>query len=244
VRCGLPIGRLALPFRGSCIIRCFGMEIMKADSVSFGDVGKTVQRGALVARGKRLEYFTLAWNGFEAAVALIAGVLAGSVALVGFGLDSVIETASAGILLWRFRADANAERRERAERGALRLVGIGFLLLAVYVAVESFRALWIKALPERSLPGILIAVAAVIVMPLLARAKRRVAAQLGSRALHADSHQADFCAYLSAILLTGLLLHALLGWWWADPAAALVMVPIIAREGVQGLRGQGCDSCA
>ena len=114
---------------------------------------------------------------------------------------------------------------------ARRLLGVCFLLLAAYVGIESLRALWIKAQPARSLPGILIAVAAVIVMPLLGRAKRRVAAQLGSRALHADSRQADFCAYLSAILLVGLLLHALLGWWWADPAAALVMVPIIARRG-------------
>jgi divalent metal cation (Fe/Co/Zn/Cd) transporter len=191
-----------------------------------------------------LEYFTLAWNGFEAVVALISGLVAGSVALVGFGLDSVIETASAGILLWRFRTDADAKRRERSERTARHLVAVSFLLLAAYVAIESVRALWINALPERSLPGILIAVAAVMVMPLLARAKRRVAAQLGSRALQADSRQADFCAYLSAILLAGLLLHALVGWWWADPAAALVMAPIIAREGVQGLRGQVCNDCA
>ncbi len=198
----------------------------------------------MVARGKRLEYFTLAWNSFEAAVALISGVLAGSIALMGFGLDSVIEMASAGILLWRFRADGDPERRERAERTGHRLVGICFLLLAAYVAVESVRALWMKAQPERSLPGILIAIAAVAVMPLLGRAKRRVAAQLGSHALDADSRQADFCAYLSAILLAGLLVHAVLGWWWADPAAALVMVPIIAHEGMRGVRGQACDDCA
>ena len=145
--------------------------------------------------------------------------------------------------MWRFRSDQDTIRRERAELTAHRLVGICFLLLAAYVTVESGRALWLKAQPERSLPGILIAIAAVIVMPLLGRAKRRVAAQLSSRALHADSRQADFCAYLSAILLVGLLLHALLGWWWADPAAALIMTPIIAREGVQGLLGKGCDEC-
>lgn len=211
--------------------------------MSFEDPRTIAERGALVARGRRLEYFTLAWSGFEATVALISGIVAGSVALVGFGLDSVIETASAGILLWRFRADADAERRERSELTARRLVGVCFLLLAAYVAIESARALWIKAMPERSVPGILIAVAAVMVMPLLGRAKRRVAAQLGSRALHADSRQADFCACLSAILLVGLLLHALLGWWWADPAAALGMAPIITREGLQGLRGRGCDDC-
>ena len=200
-----------------------------------------LDRTALIARGRRLEYFTIAWNGFEAAVALISGLLAGSIALVGFGLDSVIETISAVILLWRLRAEDDPLRRERTERTAHRLVGICFLGLAVYVAVESLRALWIKAQPESSIPGILIALAAVVVMPLVGRAKRRVAAQMGSRALHADSRQADFCAYLSAILLAGLLLHMVLGWWWADPVAALVMTPIIAREGVQGLRGEGCD---
>ena len=217
---------------------------MKANAVSVDGRLTPLDRSSLVVRGQRLEYFTLAWNGFEAAVALVAGALAGSIALLGFGLDSVIETASAAILLWRFRADADVQRREHAERTAHRLVGICFLLLAAYVTAEAVRALWTKAQPERSLLGILIAVAAVIVMPLLGRAKRRVAAQLSSRALRADSRQADFCAYLSAILLAGLLLHRLLGWWWADAAAALVMVPIIAREGVQGLRGEACDDCA
>ena len=117
------------------------------------------------------------------------------------------------------------------------------MLLAVYVLLESTRALWLHSLPERSVPGIAIACAAVVVMPLLGRAKRSVARQLHSGALKSDSRQADFCAYLSAILLLGLALHWLLGWWWADPAAALVMVPIISREGVQALRGRGCDDC-
>ena len=218
--------------------------MMKADSIAVDGAGNVPERNVLVARGQRLEYLTLAWNGFEATVALASGLLAGSVALIGFGLDSVIETASAGILLWRFRADADAQRREHAERTAHRLVGVCFVLLAAYVAVESVRALWMRAQPERSLPGILIAAAAVIVMPLLARAKRRIARQLSSRALQADSRQADFCMYLSAILLAGLLLHATLGWWWADSVAALVMVPIIAREGVLALRGETCDDCA
>jgi divalent metal cation (Fe/Co/Zn/Cd) transporter len=191
-----------------------------------------------VARGRRLEYLTIGWNTFEAVVALVSGVLAGSVLLVGFGLDSVIETLSAGILLWRWRAELHSEEREQMAR---RLVGVCFLLLAAYIAAESARALWSRAQPERSLPGIFIAIAAIVVMPLLGRAKRRVAAQLNSRALHSDSRQADFCAYLSAILLAGLLLNAWLGWWWADPAAALVMVPIIAREGVQAFRGKACE---
>jgi divalent metal cation (Fe/Co/Zn/Cd) transporter len=192
------------------------------------------EAASLLARGRRLEYLTIAWNSFEAVVALASGMMAGSVALIGFGLDSVIETASAFIVLWRFRG---SERREQTAR---RLVGVCFLLLAAYVAIESLRTLWMRAQPERSVPGILIAVAAIIVMPLLGRAKRRVAGELKSEALHSDSRQADFCAYLSAILLAGLLLHAAFGWWWADPVAALVMVPIIAREGVQGLRGESC----
>jgi divalent metal cation (Fe/Co/Zn/Cd) transporter len=204
-------------------------------------ISAAIDREALVARARRLEYLTIAWNSFEAAVALISGILAGSVALVGFGLDSVIETASAVILLWRLGIDHNVEHREHAERTARRAVGICFLLLAAYVAAESIRALWIQAQPERTIAGMLIAVAAVIVMPLLGRAKRRIASRLESGALHSDSRQADFCAYLSGILLVGLLLHAAFGWWWADPLAALIMVPIIAREGIQGIRGESCD---
>jgi len=200
-------------------------------------------RDALVARGRRLEYLTIGWNSFEAAVAIVSGLLAGSVSLVGFGLDSAIETASALVLLWRLSVDRAVERRERAEHRAHQIVGACFLLLAAYVAFESVYALWSRERAAQSVPGILIAVAAVIVMPLLGGAKRRVAAQLGSRALHSDSRQADFCAYLSLILLGGLLLNASLGWWWADPAAALIMVPIIAREGLQGLRGRPCYDC-
>lgn len=214
-----------------------------AEAVPDSGLRPEEHREALVARGRRLEYLTVAWNTFEAAVALASGIVAGSVALVGFGLDSAIETASALVLLWRLRVDHDAARREHSERTAHRLVGICFLLLAAYIAVESIRALWMREASQRSVPGILIAGAAVIIMPMLARAKRRVAAQLGSRAMHSDSRQADFCAYLSAILLVGLTLQFAFGWWWADPVAALVMVPIIAREGLQGLRGEVCDHC-
>jgi divalent metal cation (Fe/Co/Zn/Cd) transporter len=196
-----------------------------------------------MARGRQLEYLTLGWNGFEAAVALVSGTISGSVALVGFGLDSVIEMASAAILLWRLRSDRTA-RRERDEQIAHRLAGACLVALAAYIATESIRSLWLRSVPERSIPGIAIALAAVIVMPLLGRAKRKLAVQLGSSALHSDSRQADFCAYLSAILLVGLMLHWLLGWWWAEAGAALIMVPIIAREGVQGLRGKTCDDCS
>ncbi len=193
-------------------------------------------RGAAVRRGRRLEYLTIAWNLAEAAVALIAGLLAGSIALVGFGLDSVIEVSSGTIVLWRLFAD-----HERAERIAIKVVGASFLALAAYVAFDSTKTLWLREAPERSLPGIVLAALSLVVMPLLARAKRRVAARIGSRALHADSRQTDLCAYLSAILLGGLVLNALLGWWWADPLAGLVMTPIIANEGREALRGKSCE---
>jgi len=190
-----------------------------------------------VARGRHLEYFTLAWNSLEAVAAIVAGLLAGSIALVGFGLDSVIECFSGGVLLWRLRSGEEGERRERQ---ALRLVGASFLALALYVAYDATAALVRHEPPTESWFGIAVATASLIAMPLLARAKRRVAAQLNSGALHADSRQTDICAYLSAILLGGLLLNAVLRWWWADPVAGLIMVPLIAREGVQALRGKAC----
>lgn len=190
-----------------------------------------------VQRGRRLEYLTLAWNSLEAVATIVAGLIAGSIALVGFGLDSVIECFSGGVLLWRLRAGEEGERREQV---ALRLVGMSFIALATYVAFDAISALAQRESPEKSWFGVAVAIASLIAMPLLARAKRRVASQLNSGALHADSRQTDICAYLSAILLGGLLLNALLHWWWADPVAALVMVPIIGREGVEALRGKTC----
>jgi len=198
-------------------------------------------RSAIVRRGLRLEYLTLGWNSLEALVAMIAGVLAGSIALVGFGVDSVIECVSGAVMVWRLRSDAAAHRRERVEQRARRLVGVGFLLLAVYVAGEAVSTLLKRDAPEHSIPGIVLAVASLIVMPVLARAKRRVARGLGSGAMHADSKQTDLCAYLSAILLGGLLLNAVLGWWWADPVAGVIMVPIIAKEGIEAFRGKHCE---
>ncbi len=190
----------------------------------------------VVARGRRLEYLTLAWNSLEGIAALIAGLFAGSIALVGFGFDSVIECASGATLLWRLRD-------ERRERIAVRIVGASFLLLAVYVGWDAISALIGKEAPRESIFGICVAMASLIAMPLLARAKRKVARELNSGAMHADSRQTDLCAYLSAILLGGLLLNATLHWWWADPVAALVMVPIIVREGWNGLRGKTCCDC-
>ena len=202
------------------------------------------ERALLVRRGLRLEYLTLAWNSLEAVIAIAAGWLAGSIALIGFGLDSLIEMSSGAVLLWRLSSDADPARRARAESRALKFVGWSFLLLAAYVAFDAARSLWLREAPDQSTIGIALAAASLVVMPLLARAKRRIAARISSRALHADSRQTSICAFLSAILLVGLLLNAFAGWWWADPVAALLMVPIIAREGWEALRGERCEDCS
>ena len=198
------------------------------------------ERANLVRRGRQLEYFTIAWNSLEGLVAILSGLIAGSIALVGFGFDSLIEVTSGAALLWRLSADVNEEKRERIEAVTLRIVGVCFMALAIYVSYDSITALLHRESPERSVPGIALAIASLIAMPLLARAKRRVARGINSGAMFADARQTDFCVYLSAILLGGLLLNALLGWWWADPVAAIVMAPIIGKEGVEALRGKTC----
>jgi len=204
------------------------------------NVSTTIDRGVLARRGQRLEYFTIAWNSIEGMAALISGILAGSIALVGFGLDSVIEVISGAALLWRLNRDFDRGQREDAERIALRIVGVCFVVLAAYIAYGALHSLVSRTAPEHSLPGIIVSIAALVVMPLLGRAKRDVARQLRSAAMHSDAKQADFCMYLSAILLGGLVLNLWRGWWWADPLAALVMVPLIAREGIDALRGKSC----
>jgi len=176
----------------------------------------------------------------EGLVAVVAGVFSGSIALVGFGIDSFIEVTSGVVLLWRMTVDADVQTRERNEKLSLRIVGVCFLALAVYVGYESISDLVSRKAPERSVPGILLACVSLIVMPLLSQAKKKVAEELGSAAMHADAKQTDFCIYLSAILLIGLLFNAALGWWWADPAAALIMVPLIAKEGVEAMKGETC----
>ncbi len=191
-------------------------------------------------KGRCLEYFTLGWTLTEAVVAVAAGIAAGSIALLGFGVDSLIEVLSGGILLWRLQLHEADEQRERI---AVKLVGISFVLLAAYVAFDATKTLVLREEPHVSIVGIVLSCAALIVMPLLASAKRRVASRLESRSLEADSRQTDLCAYLSAILLGGLALNAFLGWWWADPMGGLIMVPIIAREGIETLRGNVCADC-
>jgi divalent metal cation (Fe/Co/Zn/Cd) transporter len=202
-------------------------------------------RDVLVRRGLRLNYLTIAYNSLEAVVSLIAGVFAGSVALVGFGVDSVIEVTASVAAQWRLRADVDPRNRERVERITVGVIGWSFLALAAYVLHDSATTLWLGERPQRSIVGIVILTLSVVVMPLLARAKRDVARQLASRALEGDARQTSLCAYLSVIALAGVALNAALGWWWADPTAALAMVPIIAREGLEGIRGHdACEDCA
>jgi hypothetical protein len=200
----------------------------------------TLDRQAVTRRGKQLEYFTIAWNTLEGLVAVVAGVLAGSISLVGFGIDSFIEVTSGGVLLWRMSVDADVQKRERRDKLSLRIVGVCFLVLAAYVGYESISDLAGRKAPEHSIPGIILACVSLVVMPLLSRAKNKVGNELGSAAMQADAKQTDFCVYLSAILLLGLVLNAALGWWWADPASALIMVPLIAKEGVEAMNGETC----
>ena len=202
-----------------------------------------LDRISVVRWGRRLEYFTVIWNALEGLVAVGAGVFAGSISLVGFGIDSFIEVTSGSVLLWRMSVDANVGDRERNEKRALRIVGLCFLLLAAYIAFESATDLWFKRAPEHSIPGIVLACVSLVVMPLLSRSKRKVGHALNSAAMHADAKQTQFCTYLSAILLVGLILNAAFGLWWADPIAALIMVPLIAKEGFGGLQGKTCDDC-
>ena len=205
--------------------------------------GEQTLRHGQLQRGITLEYLTLGWNLVEGIVAIASGAVAGSVALIGFGVDSFIEMGSGGVLLWRLRAEKRGAVAADVERRALRLVGVSFLLLAAYVAFESVKSLVERAAPEHSVPGICIAGLSLVVMPWLAHQKRAAAGGLNSGALHADSRQSSLCAYLSAILLGGLVLNAAFRWWWADPIAALLMVPLIAFEGIEALKAKTCCQC-
>ncbi len=199
-----------------------------------------LNREAAARRGKNVEYFTIIWNSVEGLVAVVSGALAGSISLVAFGIDSFIEVVSGSVLLWRMSVDSDIHCRERNEKLSLRIVGVCFLALAAYVGYESLSDLIARKAPEHSVPGIVLACVSLVVMPLLSRAKKQVGSLLGSAAMHSDARQTDFCVYLSAILLIGLLLNLALGWWWADPLAGLIMVPIIAKEGIDGTRAKTC----
>jgi divalent metal cation (Fe/Co/Zn/Cd) transporter len=201
---------------------------------------EAVDRRGLALRGKRLEYFTITWNSLEGLIAVGAGAIAGSISLVGFGVDSFIEVTSGAALLWRMSTDADERHRERREKLTLRIVGASFLALAAFVGFEAISNLLARRGPEESVIGVALASGSLIVMPVLSRAKRRVGSAMNSAAMHADARQTEFCTYLSAILLMGLLLNLVWTVWWADAVAALVMVPIIAKEGIEGLRGNPC----
>lgn len=198
------------------------------------------RRARLHRRSLHLAYATAGYNLLEGVVAVGAGAAAGSTALLGFGLDSFVEVSSALVVIWQFRSRVPEAR----ERLALRLIAVSFFALAAWVTVDAARAL-LGAEPADPAPvGIAIAAASVVVMPLLVWAKRRTGRELGSATVVADSMQTMLCTYLSAIVLVGLLLNATLGWWWADPVAALVIAAVAVREGAEAWRGEQCDDCA
>lgn len=192
------------------------------------------ERARLHRRGVLLEWFTVSWNLIEAAVAIAAGLIAGSVALLGFGIDSGIEVVAASALLWRFRqagATATEEEHGAAERRALYVVSATFFLLAVYIGVEAVTALVSTEEPGTSTVGLVLSIVSLLAMPTLGYAKQRTGRALGSRALEADAIETWVCAYLSLALLAGVGLHAAFDWWWADPAGALAMLPVILWQG-------------
>ncbi len=195
----------------------------------------------------RLVAATLAYNVIEAVIALWSGAEAESIALLGFGLDSVIECAAAGALLWRLQVEARGadhETVERTERRVHRFVGATFIALAVYVTAQAGLTLWRHDAPAGSIPGIILAAASLIVMPLVSFWKLRAAREIRSAALAAEAKETLACAYLSFTLLVGLVANSSLGLWWADPVAALAMVPWLVKEGREGLSGEGCSGCA
>ena len=196
----------------------------------------SAERRRLGRRAQLLAGASVSYNVFEAVVAVTAGAVAGSVALVGFGLDSLVEVASGVVILWQFRHPLPETR----ERLALRLIGVSFLLLAAYVTVESIRSLRDAGEPAPSPVGVGLAALSLLIMPLLSWAQRRTGRALGSASVVADSKQTLLCSYLSAVLLAGLLLNSLLGWGWADPVAGLVIAAVALKEGVDAWRGKDC----
>jgi divalent metal cation (Fe/Co/Zn/Cd) transporter len=207
----------------------------------------TSHRTVLIGRALRLEYLTVGWSLIEAVVGMAAALASGSVALLGFGLDSFVESASGCVLIWRLKAErraATAETIESLDRTAHRLVAGSLFVLAAYVAGDAVWTLWTRERPQPSLVGIALTSISLIVMWWLARAKRRAALSLGSRALEADAFQATACFWLSLITLASVALNTMLGWWWADPVGALAMTAFIIKEGREAWRGEDhCTEC-
>jgi divalent metal cation (Fe/Co/Zn/Cd) transporter len=188
----------------------------------------------------RLEYFTVGYNILEGLVALALGGVANSVALIGFGLDSFVETFSGFVVLRRFRTEAAGHCAEEAEAKALKYVGWSFLILAAYIAIDAAHKLITAARPHPSTPGIVLAALSLVIMPVLANRKHRAGQRLASAALVSDSKQTIACTFLSGFLLIGLVLNAAFGWWWADPIGALAMLPWLIQEGREALSGRAC----
>ncbi len=210
-------------------------------AVTIADRSGWNKRRRLTGRALRLTQLGLAWHALEAAIALAAGIAAGSVALVGFGADSVIEAGAGLVVLWLVTGDRL--RSQRAERRAQQLIGASFVILAVYVAIESARDLLAGHHPAVSWAGVALAAVTLVLMPPLAAAKRNVGVALGSSATTSESRQTMLCAYLSAALLVGLLTNALAGWWWADPAVGLLIAAVALMEAANAWRGESCTCC-
>lgn len=202
----------------------------------------TSARERLRRRGLFLAALTITWNAVEAVVAISAGIAAGSIALIGFGFDSTIEVGSAFVVVWQFRGELRGGYDEDRERKALRLIAVSFFVLATYVVVEAFRDLFfVDSEASTSAVGIVLAALSLAVMPALAIAKRRTAIELGSPTLRADAAETMLCAWLSVVLLGGLVLNATVGWWWADPLAAIAIAGLAAKEGLEAWRGESCE---
>jgi divalent metal cation (Fe/Co/Zn/Cd) transporter len=194
-----------------------------------------------VRRAGRLAWFTIIWNTVEGLVGIGSGIAAGSVALIGFGVDSYVEVLSGAVVLWRVSKERHGQELSvAAEHRALRIIGTTFFALAVGVTVESVRKLATGERPSASAVGVALTVVSLVVMPLLARAKRKVGRELASRALQADATETVLCVWLSAIVLSGLVVNAAFGWWWADPLAALAIVYVAATEGREAWKGDTC----
>ncbi len=219
------------------------LERMDQATLTIPHPSSSLRRTQLVSRACRLAWLGIGWHVVETAVAIGAGLAAGSIALVGFGADSLVESLAGLIVLWRFAE--GRDDSERAERRAQRLIGASFMVVAAYVGIEALRALIAAGHPQVSWVGIGLAAAALATMPLLARAKARVGNELHSSATISEGRQNLLCAYLSVGLLVGLGANALLGWWWADPITALAIAGVALHEGREAWRGESCagDCC-
>jgi cation diffusion facilitator family transporter len=203
-----------------------------------------VGRAGAIRRALGLEYLTIGWNVVEGIVAVVAALAAGSVAILGFGIDSFVECAAAAVMIWRLRAERSRrfddEQLEAIEHRARKLVAGSLFLLAAYVSFDAVQTLWSGDRPEFSVVGVVLLVVSITVMLWLARSKRRLAHELGSKALEADAFQTTACWWLSIAALIGVALNGALGWWWADPLAALVIAALIAKEGRESWQGERC----